>query len=293
MIDLHLHTTYSDGTWNVEELLKNAEKLNVSPISITDHDTVEAHKYLNSFDYSTIYHGEIIHGAELNTVLNSYKFELLAYDFDIQKLDNWIEQAYTKEVDLMKEFEMLLAQCSKNNIKIDCNLDYDTSMGWPIDVIFNSIKKYPENKKLFSENEWNSSSVFFRSATCNTDFPLYMDFSYLYPDAKDVSNAIREAGGKVFLAHLFIYPIKNHIEFLDILREEQIIDGVEVYYPFFSEAQIKELESYCQKYNLYISAGTDCHGSRKPERMVGVGFGNMNVSEKIITNWHKNKNFSL
>lgn len=288
MIDLHLHTTYSDGTWNVEELLKNAEEKNVSLISITDHDTVEAHKYLELFDYSNIYHGEIIHGAELNTVFNSYKFELLAYDFDIQKLDKWIEKSYIKEVDLTKEFEMLLSQCRKNNVKIDNNLKYDTSMGWPIDVVFASVKKYPENKKMFSESEWNSSSVFFRSATCNIDFPLYMDFSYLYPNAKDVSNAIRNAGGKAFLAHLFIYPMKNHIEFLDVLRKENIIDGIEVYYPFFTKEQIAKLENYCKTYNLYMSAGTDCHGAREPQRMIGTGFDNMNISESVIKNWHHN-----
>lgn len=287
MIDLHLHTTYSDGTWNVEELLSNAEKAHVSPISITDHDTVDAHKYLKSIDYSKIYHGEIINGAELNTVFNSYKFELLAYDFDIQKLDNWISKAYTKEIDLMKEFNMLISKCIESNVKIDKDLKYNESMGWPIDIVFASVKKYPENKKLFSENEWNDSNVFFRSATCNADFPLYMDFSYLYPNAKDVSNAIREANGKVFLAHLFLYPIKNHMEFLDMLKKENIIDGVEVYYPFFNEKQIAQLEAYCQENDLYISAGTDCHGTRKPQRTIGTGFGNMNVSEKAIKNWHK------
>lgn len=287
MIDLHLHTTYSDGTWNVEELLNHAEKANVSPISITDHDTVEAHKFLKSFDYSKIYHGEIINGAELNTVFNSYKFELLAYDFDIQKLDNWISKSYTKEIDLIKEFDMLISKCIENNVKIDDDLKYNESMGWPIDIVFENIKKYAENQKLFSENEWNDSNVFFRSATCNMDFPLYIDFSYLYPNAKEVSQAIRNAGGKVFLAHLFLYPIKNHMEFLDMLRKENIIDGVEVYYPFFSKDQISQLEVYCENHNLYVSAGTDCHGTRKPQRAVGTGFGNMNVSKKVIKNWHK------
>ena len=60
MIDLHLHTTYSDGTWSLEELLRNAENSGTSVISITDHDTVEAHKVLRNLDYSKFYSGEII-----------------------------------------------------------------------------------------------------------------------------------------------------------------------------------------------------------------------------------------
>lgn len=60
MIDLHIHSNYSDGTWNLEELLKNAESSGANVISITDHDTVEAHKALKNMYYSNLYSGEII-----------------------------------------------------------------------------------------------------------------------------------------------------------------------------------------------------------------------------------------
>ena len=43
MIDLHTHTKYSDGTWDVQKLLQEAEKNNVELLAITDHDTVKAH----------------------------------------------------------------------------------------------------------------------------------------------------------------------------------------------------------------------------------------------------------
>lgn len=159
-------------------------------------------------------------------------------------------------------------------------------MGWPVDVVHSSIKKYEENRKYFTDIEWNDSNMFFRACTCDIDFPLYIDFSYLYPDATEVAKQIREAGGKVFIAHLFFYPLKNHIAFLDMLRESNIIDGVEVYYTIFTNEQIKTLEEYCQKYNLLMSGGTDCHGDRNPKRKIGTGFGNMNISENIISKWH-------
>lgn len=286
MIDLHLHTKYSDGTWTLEELLRKAQEAKADIISITDHDTVDAYKALKDTDYKKIYNGEIIVGAEFNTVFEKYKFELLGYDFNINEIEPWINKSYTKDVDLNKEFAVLVDSCKKNNIRIDNNLYYETKMGWPIDIVFNSVIKYPENKKYFSEKEWNNSGTFFRSATCNVDFPLYMDFSYLYPNAKDVARAIRNAGGKVFLAHLFFYPLKDHISFLDMLREANILDGVEVYYPIYTPEQIKTLEEYCKKYNLYMSAGTDCHGARNPERNVGTGFGDMNVSKNILSKWH-------
>ena len=46
MIDLHTHTIYSDGTWNLKKLLEEAEKAQIEVLSITDHDTVKAYKEL-------------------------------------------------------------------------------------------------------------------------------------------------------------------------------------------------------------------------------------------------------
>ena len=54
MIDLHLHTNHSDGTDTVTELLEKAEQLKLEIISITDHDTVEAYKYLENSEISLV-----------------------------------------------------------------------------------------------------------------------------------------------------------------------------------------------------------------------------------------------
>ena len=159
-------------------------------------------------------------------------------------------------------------------------------MGWPVDIVFASVTKYAENRKYFSDEEWTNPNIFFRSSTCNIDFPLYIDFSYLYPNASEVAKQIRDAGGRVFLAHLFFYPLKNHVEFLDMLRETNVIDGVEVYHTLHTKEQSEILKEYCKKYNLLMCGGTDCHGDRNPKKHIGTGLGDMNISEDIIKNWH-------
>ena len=287
MIDLHTHTKYSDGTWDVKRLLEEAQNKNVEILSITDHDTVRAHLELEQKDYSKIFTGKIIAGAEFNCVFNNAKIELLGYNFNIHKMDKWIEKTYNidkKKPNLMEEFNLLINACHKNNIKVD-NIDYKEDMGWPIDYIFESIKKYPENKQYFSDKEWNDIDHFFRCCTCNIDFPLYIDFSYQTPNAKLVSDEIRKLGGKVFLAHLFTYPLRNYKEYLDSLIKEDIIDGIETYYSKFTDEQIKFVKNYCIKNNLYMSVGTDCHGDKKPDRKIGIGYGNMNVSIDIVKDW--------
>lgn len=287
MIDLHTHTTYSDGTWDVKTLLKNAKENGVELLAITDHDTVKAHLELKENDYSNYFNGKIIPGAEFDCVFNNAKIELLGYNFDVEKMNDWIEKIYNVEKkvpNLMEEFHLLMNACHKNKIKVD-DINYKEGMGWPIDYVYESIKKYPENKKYFSDKEWNDIDHFFRCCTCNVDFPLYIDFSYQTPNAKLVSSEIRKLGGKVFLAHLFTYPLRNYEEYLDSLVQENIIDGIETYYSKFTDEQIEFVKNYCENKKLYMSAGTDCHGDKKTDRKVGIGYGNMNVPTSTIENW--------
>lgn len=67
---------------------------------------------------------------------------------------------------------------------------------------------------------------------------------------------------------------------------ENIIDGIEVYHSSFTKEEMKELEKYCKKNNLYISGGSDCHGDKKPDRKIGIGYNNLNISEDVISDWY-------
>lgn len=285
MIDLHTHTNYSDGTWNLKKLLEEAEKANIEELSITDHDTVNSYKELEKINVKDIFKGNIIPGVEFSTVFDGVMFHLLAYDFDYKKLNNFICENYeNKRPDLKKEFNYMIESCKKNNIKIG-NLEYEEDKGWPIDIIFPEIKKYEENKIYFKKEEWNDIDVFYNSCVTNKKFPVFVDFSIHYPKANIVASAVRDAGGKLFVAHAFKYHLEDTISFLDILKQNNIIDGVEVYHSSFTEEQIKILEKYCRDNNLLMSGGSDCHGEKKQDRKIGSGYGNLNISKEILKEW--------
>ena len=95
-----------------------------------------------------------------------------------------------------------------------------------------------------------------------------------------------KCGGKLFLAHLYKYELNNHIEYLDNIVKKNLIDGIEVYHSSFTEEQIQTLEQYCKNNKLLMSGGSDCHGERKKERKLGIGYGNLNINKKILENWH-------
>lgn len=285
MIDLHTHTNYSDGTWNLRKLLEESEKANIEVLSITDHDTVNSYKELDKINIKDIFKGHIISGVEFSTVFDGVTFHLLAYDFDYKKLNNFILKNYeNKKPNLKNEFNYMIDSCKKNNIKIG-KLEYKEYNRWPIEIIFPEIKKYEENKKYFKTEEWDDIDVFYNSCVTNKKFPVYVDFSIHYPKANIVADAVRQAGGKLFIAHVFKYHLEDSIGFLDILRENNIIDGIETYHSSFSEEQIKILEKYCKDNKLFMSGGSDCHGEKKINRKIGTGYGNLNVNKCILKEW--------
>ena len=94
MIDLHTHTSYSDGTWSVKELLSKAKEANIELLSITDHDTVEAYLEMKENDYSYIFPNRIINGVELNVIANGSSIELLVYNYDLDTMNKWCLNKY-------------------------------------------------------------------------------------------------------------------------------------------------------------------------------------------------------
>jgi len=82
-----------------------------------------------------------------------------------------------------------------------------------------------------------------------------------------------------------LYNLDNHIKYVKKLIEDDIIDGVETYYSSYTNEQTALLETFCQENKLFMSAGSDCHGDRKKDKRIGIGYGNLNISEDIIKDW--------
>ena len=296
MIDLHCHTTNSDGTDITIQLLKKAEDLGITLLSITDHDTTKAYYDIDNINIKDYYTGKIITGTEINCIFDNIKIELLGYGFDKEPVQEWLDTLYGKDAvrnNMIKEFNDMKNICERNNVKISKNISYNPDKEYPIDVIYFDVIKYEENKKLFDKDVWNSQSLFFRKCTTDKEFILYRDFTKDYPTAETVSNIIRQNNGKVFLAHIFIYNLDSPMEFLEKITSINIVDGVETYYSKFTNEQIEKLEKFCKENNLLMSGGSDYHGDRHKELILGKGYGNLNVNEYEINKWVKkliNKN---
>ncbi len=293
MIDLHCHTANSDGTWTTKELLTRAEELKLEVLSITDHDTAKSYIEIEKDEeLQNIFKGKLIRGIELNCTFDGVKIEILAYNFDLHPVQEWLENYYTPEKNrkrLIEEFQDLISICHTKGIKIKNDLLYNPDIEYPVDVVYDSIIQFQENRKFFTEEQWENKALFFRTCTVDKKFPLYRDFSKQMPTLEFFNQFIHEHNGKIFLAHLYKYKLDNYIEYLNKIMDKNLLDGVEVYHSSFTDEQIKTIEKYCIDKKILMSGGSDCHGEKKKDRKLGIGYGNLNINKDIIDNWNIDK----
>lgn len=286
MIDLHMHTKFSDGTDDVEDILKKAEFQNLDYISITDHNTVDAYNILDKININKYYSGHIINGVELNTKVLNIPIEVLGYNFDYKLLQEKLASVYISAEERNKiEFSRLVQKCNMAGIEIDDNAikNYDCR-SFASKYIHKIITSNSNNKKSIDNDAWENSNIFYRKYMSNPSTPFYVEMDDIVPDFETTSKLIKDCGGQIFLPHIYEYK-DNSEKILEFILNNHQIDGIECYYTTFSKEQSNFLLNLCEKRNLLISGGSDYHGKNKPNVNIGIGFGNLQIPNTILNNW--------
>lgn len=258
MIDLHIHTIYSDGDKTVEEVLKMCEKRKLEYISITDHNNCEAY-YDEILKNNNIFSGIIIKGCEINAEFQHKAIEILAYNIDTDIITAWREKYYS--IDQIKNntkkiYDRFLNILDKKGIiynreNIRPQKDEKEYIERPI---WEEIVKHPENKDIIGEEYFNSLGIFFRKEITNPNSEYFLNRVGTFPKVEEVVDIIHQAGGKAFLAHPFEYKFDDTIKFINDLTQKVELDGIECFHPSSSDDNKKNiLIDYARKNNLYIS----------------------------------------
>ena len=287
MIDLHLHTNYSDGTDSVEKLLENAEQQKLEIISITDHDSVEAYFELEKHpEIRKKFSGEIVIGSEIKTVYNDVNIEILAYGIDYKNINIKKENKMQVQNDILKH---LIKVAKSLGIKVDENIKVDTSdsnkiyASW---VFCNDVIKYKENEQILQNLGHVNKFTFYREHEGNKNSPFYYDTSKYYDDCQTLIDKIHKAGGLAFLAHGLIYVFDNTRHAIEEILKTTNIDGLECIYPLFNEDETNFMINLCKKYNKFMSGGSDYHAQNKPTTFMGTGINNNIIVQKdFVKNW--------
>ena len=286
MIDLHIHTTSSDGSDEPKDILIKAQQAGLEYISITDHDSIGAYKKLRDVNVHNYFEGKIIPGCEFSVVHNGKPIEVLGYGIDLEAIDSTgivsDEKFLERENTYLKK---LMEVCKNLNIKYSDNLSINTGKYFANQIMHADLRKYPENEKHFTKDVWESLNAFYRTCANNEDSPFFLDQTKNYPTIPEAATLIKKAGGKAFLAHLYGYFADDHEEFLNSIVSLNALDGIECYHSLHTIDKTKYLLNYCNEHNLYASGGSDYHGKLKPNVKMGESIIDTKIPFDILKPW--------
>ncbi len=284
MVDLHIHSVYSDGSKTVEEILKICEEKKLEYISITDHNTAKQYED-KALKNNNIFSGKVIKGAELNAVFQDKNIEILGYNINPDIINEWCKKYYSEEkLEEQQEIccKRLLDICDKQGLIYDeSKIIKPKATGYVEISIYNELMKHKENYEILGEFT-ESLGVFFRKGLANPQSVYFVNRIEFRPKYKEVVDIIHESGGKAFLAHPFEYKFEDTIGFINDLRKELELDGIECFHPSANQEERKTLVQYAKKNKLYMSGGSDYHGDSKPDIEIGIGRGDLNISKEIL-----------
>lgn len=290
MIDLHIHTINSDGEFTTKEILEKAQERGLEIIAITDHDNINAYEDLNKLNIKEIYDGKIIIGAELAFVYEGKIFEMLGYGIDIEKIKNSEIIKRNSSYSTLEREKNILNKLKKVCDSLGIIYSQDLSVTIPNylanDVLIDDVLQYSENKKILDEMNIVDRSTFYRKHICELSSPFFIDKTEGKEDIFYITSLIHEAGGLCFLAHPFVYNLKDTKKTIEKIVSLGIIDGIECAHRRHNEEQIEFLIDYCNKNNLLKSCGSDFHIEKNC-----LGFANngkYKLNKELVEDWINN-----
>ncbi len=282
-IDLHLHSTVSDGTLSPEEIVDMAERLHLGAISITDHDAIDGSRA--ALEYGIPPSLKFLTGVEISAAPPlSYNItgsmHILGYSIQID--DPGLNQVLGKLQDARKNRNPHIIE-RLNNIGVDISLDEVISLSG----VKGQIGRPHIAQTLLLKGVVNSLQEAF-DKYIGKGKPAYVD-KYRVDFAQAIK-VIKDAGGVAVLAHPYIiYPEDVHsLEKLVILLVEKGLGGIEVFYPNHNPDNTRYFIEIARRHKLLMTGGTDFHGDLTPHVKMGTGRGNFCVPYMLYTDLVKN-----
>ena len=276
-IDLHIHTTKSDGALTPKEVIDEAYKNGVSAMAIADHDTIESYNE-EIFKYAEDKNIKLISAVEISTKINKCGIHVLGYNFDLNNKE--FQEKLCKIRNARHDYLHNVAKKLNElgyylNVEELDKIDAVTKAHIALDVINNE-----KNKELLLENfNHIPSKGEFIETIMNENCPAYVKKESVTP--KQAAEIIRAANGKVVLAHPVAYVYEDNLtdeDIADIINDMKP-DGLEANYLYVDRNnnkidETKKWNEFAKNNNLFVTIGSDFHNKDglRPE----IGFVNTN-----------------
>jgi len=250
-LDLHVHSTFSDGSYTPEQVVDTAIGLGISAISITDHDNVLSYEVAKTYAQQLAAQGkniEIIPGVEINTIWENNEIHILGYymDFKSKSFQDLIKYQQHARVDqTVKILE---------NLKKKAGIDIDFGKIKNLVADGGSIGR-PHIAKAIVQSGGTLNILDAYNKYINNESPVYVKRKTVSPH--EAVEVIYESGGVPVLAHPC--DLESAEELIKDLMNYGL-RGVEAYHRKHSPAMVEYYSSIAERLGLIVTGGSDFHG---------------------------------
>ena len=269
-LDLHLHTTHSDGSCSVRDVMLRAQQAQVAALAITDHDTVTGIPEALAIGQELGI--EVLPGIEISSRHQEREVHILGYCFD------WHQPAF------LEHLQTLRASRHDRNPQIVEKL---RSLG--MDITYEEVRELAGTESvgrphiarvLMNRGYVSSAKEAFDRFLANRK-AAYV--ARTLPEPATAVGWILAAGGVPVLAHpTWVRDNQQGLALLCRQLKEAGLKGVEVHYSTHRPSETAEYLHLSRSLDLLITGGSDFHGVTKPDIEVGIGRGDLKVPAALL-----------
>ncbi len=272
-IDLHVHSTASDGTFTPRELVEYALKKGLKAFALTDHDTIDGLPEAEAAASKVSL--ELVPGIEFSTEYQGRDIHILGLDLD------WRRKEFDDSLTAFKEARRDRNREMADKLRQLENMDISLEMleeRFPGAVMTRAhFARYLLEKGYVREMR----EAFDRYV--GDDCPCFVPRHKITPTA--AIDLIRNAGGIPVLAHPLLYHMTaEQLETLVKGLKKHGLKGLEAIYSGNRGSDETNMRRLARKYGLKISGGSDFHGSIKPHIDLGCGRGSLKIPYEVLKN---------
>lgn len=269
-IDLHVHSSESDGTLSPMELVTHAADCRLTAFALTDHDTTSG--LAEAIHFGKELGVEVLAGIEFSTDYHKQDVHIVGIEIDWQNPDFHEKIQYYRN-ERFRRNQRIIDRMAADGIDISYEKMCNEFPGatWTRAHFARYLADHG-----YVEDMWNAFERLLRPGC-----PYHVPREKITPSA--AVKLIRQFGGIPVLAHPMQYNLSKE-QFRTLLDElclEGLI-GMEVYYSTHTPEQTQYLLALAEEYHLMPGGGSDFHGANKPTISLGTGKQNLHIPYEIL-----------
>jgi Cof subfamily protein (haloacid dehalogenase superfamily) len=270
IVDLHVHSTCSDGTYTPTELVHYALQKGLAAFALTDHDTTEG--LIEAIEAARNYPIEVIPGIEFSTEYEGKDIHIVGLYIDYEHEEF---QKYIKDFQDSRELrnQKMCLKLQEHGIAITYE---ELSREYP-----NAILTRAHFAKFLLKKGYVQSMREAFDRYIGDHAPCFLPREKITP-SQAVSFILR-FGGIPILAHPILYHMSTERldKLVQTLKKSGLV-AIEAVYSTYTAGEERQIRKLAKKYNLLISGGSDFHGSTKPGLDLAVGYGKLQIPYQIL-----------